>query len=116
MHAPYPSHAALEIAATNVVAKARAGGVALRQIAFVTTSATWDKNLDVLFAYETDAELELRNADETSTALKQQFEEELESSKKVLPFRLMPENIGYSFDSHENVVRNYQGSYFLRLR
>ena len=90
--------------------------MAVRAFEFVTTSEEWDKNLGVLVAYETDEELELRNADGTSERLKTEFTEELENAMKVLPFDQMPETIAFEFDSHENVVRNYRGSYFLRLR
>ena len=116
MHAPFPSRAAIDIAASNLALKARQRGVAINRLEFVTTSEPWDTSLGVLISYDTDAELERRNADGTSDALKNEFKDELERSGSVLRFERMPENISFDFESHENVIRNYHGSYFLRLR
>jgi hypothetical protein len=116
MHTPFPSQAALDVATFQVVALARVKGIGVHKIELVTTSEAWDKNLGVLFAYETDAELVLRNSDGTSEWLKSEFAEALDKCKLILPFSKMPEHIDYSFDSQEHIVRNFKGSYFLRLR
>lgn len=116
MHSPFPSRAAIDIAASNLALTARQRGVAINRLELVTTSEPWSASLGVLVSYDTDAELELRNADGTSESLKSEFRDELERSRSVLPFERMPESISFDFESHENVIRNYRGSYFLRLR
>jgi hypothetical protein len=46
-----------------------------------------------------------RQQNGVSQAIRKRFEEEV----KPLPLR-------FDFDSHENVIKNYEGSYFYRLR
>lgn len=116
MHAPFPSLAAIEIAIVGTMREAQALGIELQTIQLATTSEIWDEKLVVLFVYETDQHLRARDIDETHKWLKNQFEEELQKSQKTLPFERMPDQIFYEFDSHENIKKNFNGSYYLRLK
>jgi hypothetical protein len=113
---PYPSSAAIEIAVARSVASARARGFSVHRIEYIAPSESWCKSLALIVFLGTDAELEQRTQDGSIAWFRSDFAEQLRACTGVLPFERMPEEISYEFDSHESVVRNYQGSYFLRLR
>lgn len=54
--------------------------------------------------------------DGTSDWLRQELTRQLETIQKALPFARMPAEIFVEFDWRENVLKNYRGDYFLRLR
>ncbi|GAC1327689.1 MAG: hypothetical protein NVSMB28_24460 [Collimonas sp.] len=115
MHSPYPPFAAIEQAMGEVIIKVRARGIRLRNAEFVTTSEEWDDSLGVLIFYENDSDIVAYEKDGTTDMIKLKFLEELAASKLQFSFSELPE-MDFVFDSHENVVKNYDGSYFLRLR
>lgn len=112
---PFPPYVAIERALTEVILAARAKGVAFRETHLITTSAEWDRDLTVLFFYPLDADVEAYQADGTSVWAQEKFISELHAAKRNFDFSELP-NMTFEFDSHENVVNNYQGNYFLRLR
>jgi hypothetical protein len=116
MHPPYPSYAAIEIAATATMRAAKLESIQLREFALATTSEVWDKTLGVLFCYETDIDLIRYSSDGTDEKIKNLFRLELERTMNILPFSKMPEEIHFIFDSHENILKNYKGSCYLRLK
>lgn len=116
MHAPYPSFAAIELTGTKLKEVSNNKGIKIRRLEFVSASGILDKNLAVWIFYETNAELTLRTSDGTNEKLKTDFLDELKKTKNILPFDAMPEAVVFKFDSHDNVILNYKGSYFLRLR
>lgn len=116
MHPPFPSFAAIEIAAASTVREARTLGIALRTIQFAPTSEAGDGNLTALLVYETVEQATLGAVDGTNESLRKRFEEQLRVSQKILPFQQMPDRIIYEFDSHDNITKNYKGSYYLRLK
>jgi len=74
---------------------------------------SWDCGIGVWFFLKTDADVECCFADGSETIMKNTFLQIL--GKNDYPFVEFP-NVHFQFDSHENVERNYQGSYFYRLR
>ena len=113
---PYPSSAAIEAAVARTVTGASLRGIAIHRVEYIAPSEIWCKTLAIVVFYETDDERQRRAQDETGTWFRAEFEEQLRASENALPFERMPDEITYEFDSHENVLRNYEGSYFLRLR
>jgi hypothetical protein len=115
MHTPYPPFAAIEHAMEEVIEEIRAREIRLKTVEFVTTSEEWDDSLGVLIFYENDSDIVTYNGDGTTEAIKTKFLDELVATKTRFLFSELPK-INFAFDSHENVVKNFEGSYFLRLR
>lgn len=111
MNQPFASFAALEMAAADVVATTRAMGVRLQKAELLEFA----QQVAVLFFYEGEADVAAYENDGTTRQIEDAFLAALNAAKLVLPFSAMP-RINFEFDSHENVVRNFEGSYFLRLR
>ena len=87
--------------------------IPLYRIEFVATFAEWDHGIGVFVFYETRAQLVAAEASGANRRLKMFFLDELEAAN--YPFAEFPD-VSFEFDSHENVVRNFKGSYFYRLR
>lgn len=88
-------------------------GIPLHQIEFVVPFVDTNFGLSVWFFFETDEQLRRSNAMGWPDRLSARFTELVERlgySAAWLP------KIRFVLDSHENVVRNYEGSYFYRLR
>lgn len=116
MQQPFPSSAAIELAITQLLTLASVRGPAIRKIEYIAPSEPWCKTLALVVFYETDADLKAANENGNAGWFRTAFPEQLKFSAAVLPFGQMPEEIRYEFDSHETVLRDYNGSYFLRLR
>ncbi len=69
--------------------------------------------VEVYVFYETDYDKAQNESDKVSEIIKQKFLKELITLRYM---ELFDDNITFIFDFHENVINNYQGSYFLRLR
>ena len=115
MHPPYPPFPAIEQALSDVVDDMKARGVRVRHTEVVTTSDEWDDSLGIWFFFEDDDELAKCRLDGTTQTIEVLFKDRLELAKDPYSFSMLP-TVVFEFDSHENVLRNYQGSYFLRLR
>lgn len=115
MKQPYPPFPAIEQALSDVLDDMKVRGVRVRHTEVVTTSEEWDESLGIWFFFEDDGELTKRRMDGTTVAIESLFMDRLEAAKNPYFFSKLPK-VGFEFDSHENVQRNYQGSYFLRLR
>lgn len=113
---PFPSSAVIDLAASRTIASATARHVVVHKIEYIAPSEVWCKTLAVLIFYGTDAERDLASQDGTNDWLRAEFFNQLSSSANALPFDRLPDEITYEFDSHETVVRDFGGSYFLRLR
>ncbi len=73
----------------------------------------FDLSLEVYVFYDNDLEIEKYLNNGISNKVKKVFINELNSLRYFEDFN---EKIEFIFDSNENVVKNYQGSYFFRLR
>lgn len=115
MKQPYPPFPAIERALSDVLDDMEVRGVRVRHTEVVTTSEEWDESLGIWFFFENDDELAKYRLDGTTGTIEALFNDHLEAAKKPYSFSKLPAVV-FEFDSHENVLRNYQGSYFLRLR
>ncbi len=104
---------ALELARSRVEQEARHFGVDVHRVEFVATFEPWDKCTEAYVFYSTDDELH-RSGD---AGIDERIETALIQALRDAdyPFEAVP-SIKVYFDSHENVVRNFEGSYFYRLR
>jgi hypothetical protein len=69
--------------------------------------------LEVFLFYETDADIASGNSEGISKALRERI---LSDLRELEYPQVDSTNIRFIFDSHENVVKNFKGSYFFRLR
>ena len=72
-----------------------------------------DFSLEEYIFYESDFDITQNQKSGISDKIKQVFLKALADLNYMKHFN---NNITFIFDSNENVVNNYQGSYFLRLR
>jgi hypothetical protein len=114
MKRPYPPYPAIEQALTEVIVEARSKGKPIHTET-VTTSEEWDDTLGIWLFYESDAEAQAHRKDGTNEWIEKKFVEELDARKLSFGFSKLP-TISFMFDSAENVKKNYQGSYYLRMR
>jgi hypothetical protein len=88
-------------------------GIPLHQMEFVVPFVDTDFSLSAWFFFETDEQLQRSNASGWPERLSTRFTEVLATFGYPAAWLT---KIGFFWDSHENVVRNYEGSYFYRLR
>jgi hypothetical protein len=69
--------------------------------------------LEIFIFYKTDADVAAGNTDGFSETIRQKMLGDLADLEYP---RLAETEVRFIFDSHENVVKNYEGSYFYRLR
>lgn len=72
-----------------------------------------DFSLEVYVFYKSDFDIIQYQKNGVSDKVKQIFIKALNDLNYMKNFN---NNITFTFDSNENVINNYQGSYFLRLR
>ncbi|ABN54157.1 MAG TPA: hypothetical protein DEF39_10870 [Hungateiclostridium thermocellum] len=72
-----------------------------------------DFSLEVYVFYESDIDITQYQQNGVSDKIKQVF---LEALNDLNYMKIFNNNITFTFDSNENVINNYQGSYFFRLR
>ena len=94
------------------MAKAKAASVPLHRVEFVVPFVATDFGLGVWLFVETDAQLRALTQKHGSW-LKREFLNALRA--QGYPERWLGE-VNFEFDSHENVVKKFEGSYFYRLR
>ena len=103
----------IETARERLVRWAHAGGIPLVRVEFLVPFVADDFSLSTWLFYDTDASAAAREADGTTATLRHEFVTALRALG--YPDRWVGE-IGFCVDSHENVVRSYEGSYFYRMR
>lgn len=69
--------------------------------------------LEVFVFYETDADVTCGETDGVSNTIKEKTLSDLRGLKYP---QAETTDIRFIFDSHENVIKNFKGSYFFRLR
>jgi hypothetical protein len=107
------AYAIIDQAKNQLLQWAQLQRIAIHTIEYVAVFENWTKDIGVWIFFETDKEL--RSCEHSS--LVDQIKTQYLCILRELnyPFDLFP-NVIFQFDSHENVQRNYQGSYFYRLR
>lgn len=73
----------------------------------------FDFSLEVYVFYENDFDITQNQNNGISDKVKQFF---LKALNDFNYMKYFSDNITFIFDSNENVISNYQGNYFLRLR
>ncbi len=102
-----------EAAKAQLLEWATTAGVPLVHVEVVSPFAKTDFGLSVWLFLDSDASVARLEADGTIDRLRQEFLSRL--SAAGYPPEWLPD-ITFGVDSHENVVRNYEGSYLYRLR
>ncbi len=103
----------IDAAKTNLLGWAQANDVPLVHVEFVVPFVETDFSLGVWLFYATDANINRAAADGTTTNVQQEFQSILSATGYPNDWLT---RVSFYVDSHENVERNYQGSYFYRLR
>ena len=88
-------------------------GIALHTVEFVAAFEKWNDTLGVWIFFETRKDTKVFKKNGTNTQLEEKFTELL--GQHQYPFEQYP-NVIYEFDSHENVVKRFEGNYFYRLK
>jgi hypothetical protein len=84
--------------------------IPVNRIEHVATFEPWDKCTEIYVFLATDSDLQ--RFEGKLHSIEERYREFL--SNALYPFDRWP--VTFHFDSHENVVKNYQGNYFYRLR
>lgn len=87
--------------------------IKLHQIETVIPFTTTDKSLSVWIFFETNAIIKKYKKDGTEEKVKQQYLTNLKNLSYPPDYL---DQVTFVIDSHENVERNFEGSYFYRLR
>jgi hypothetical protein len=103
----------IEAARANLLRWAPEHGIPLHRIEFVVPSVDTDLGLSAWFFFETDEQLRRSKAMGWPQRLSTRFTEVVVGLG--CPATWLPE-IRFVLDSHENIIRNYEGSYIYRLR
>jgi hypothetical protein len=103
----------IESARTNLMAWAKGQDIPLHRMEFVVPFVDTNFGLSAWFFFETDAQLRRSGALGWPERLSARLTEVLATLGYPAPWL---RKIGFYWDSHENVVRNYGGRYFYRLR
>ncbi len=103
----------IETAKGDVLAWAKKKGIPLARIEYVVPFVDTNFSLSAWFFYETDDQLQRSEEMEWPVRLVSELRQVLK--RLGYPAAWLSKITGF-FDSHENVVRNYEGSYFYRLR
>ena len=104
---------AIEHARQRTLAWAKTEGIPLHTIEFVVPFVEDDFSLAVWLFFDADADLTSVQRDGRYATVEEKFSEALAAEE--YPSEWLA-HIAYYGDSHENVERNYEGSYFYRLR
>jgi len=103
----------IELAKQNLLRWAKEKSLPIHGIEFVATFEEWDDGIGVWVFYENESDLGEGNENGISKRIKTKYLSLLKEYN--YPFKKFPK-VGFEFDSHENVVKNFQGNYFYRLR
>lgn len=103
----------IEIAEKKIFEWCRSEGIKLFKIEVIVPFVKTDLSLGVFFFYTRERLIKMYENNGTSNNVKDKFLEIL--SEVNYPPEYLSE-VEFYFDSHENVKKNYNGSYFLRMR
>jgi hypothetical protein len=102
----------IDAARIGLLAWARANDVPLVRVEFVVPFVDTDFSISVWLFYDTDLNL-TRAANGTTANVQREFLSILSSAGYPADWLVCT---SFFVDSHENVERNFEGSYFYRLR
>ena len=88
-------------------------GISIHEVLVNATFEKWDDGIGVWIFFPSDDDLKQHAKSGAIEAIEADFRNILKQLK--YPFRRFP-RVGFVFDSDENVQKNYEGSYFYRLR
>jgi hypothetical protein len=88
-------------------------GIPLVRVEFGVPFVDTDHSVDVWLFYDTDANVASLADTGLTTSVEEQFRSILANNGYPADWLA---GISFSVDSHENVERNFEGSYFYRLR
>ena len=91
---------------------AKTKNIPLYHIEIIVPFVENDENLHVVFFLDTEVMKEHALSSGLDEKLEAKYKLELKNNK--YPYNLA--KITFEYDSHENVVQNYEGSYFYRMR
>lgn len=74
-----------------------------------------ENSLVIWFFYQNETDVLKYEQCGTNKWMKDKFIEELDAAKRQFRFSVLPEAT-FMFDSTENIAKNYQGSYYLRMK
>jgi hypothetical protein len=103
----------LDAAKKQLLEWAGENGVSLARVEFVVPFVETDFGAAVWLFYQDDAQVMAFDQDGTTSRAQAQFLSFLEQAG--YPAEWLPD-VAFYIDSQENIDRNYQGSYFYRLR
>ena len=103
----------IDLARKSFLPWATGRGIPLRRIEFVVPFVETNFGLSVWFFYETDEQLGRSGVERWPDRLTGSFIGLLRTLGYAPDWLTQ---VVFTFDSHENVVQNYEGSYFYRLR
>ena len=104
-----PEWADLSEVKERVIQRLPAHGI-VHQIHFIPINA---EHLEIYVFFNRDEDLAVSEKSGVTQTIKNYFNEELEQVSRGANSGV---TLRFEFDSHENVLKNFQGSYFLRLR
>ena len=104
--------ASLKSAEKAFRAWAASQGISVERVAYVATFEDWDSCTGVYVFFSQDSDLQRHKTDGMVTQIEARYRQMLSDAK--YPFERWP--VVFTFDSRENVVKNYEGNYFYRLR
>ena len=87
-------------------------GICVRRVEHVATFEDRDKGTEVYVFFPANSDLEQHRGTGKLQEIETRYRHFL--SDAGYPFDRFP--VQFYFDSHENVIKNYEGSYFYRLR
>jgi hypothetical protein len=100
-------------AKTALLGWAQANNIPLVRVEFVVPFVETDFSLSVWLFYDTNANVTRAAADGTTINVEQEFQSILSAAGYRTDWL---SRVSFYVDSHENVERNYEGSYIYRLR
>jgi hypothetical protein len=86
--------------------------IPLSRVEHVATFESWDKKTEIYIFFPADSDVQRFRSERKLSEIEHHYHQFL--SNADYPFDRWP--VTFYFDSHENVVKNYDGNYFYRLR
>jgi hypothetical protein len=99
-----------EKAKKKIIKWAKKNSIEIHEIHFIPM---YDFSLEIYIFFVSDKCLQVYEENSITQTLKENF---IDILSKLEYMDRVSSKIDFVFDSHENVVKNYNGSYFFRLR
>ena len=109
----HKAYKVIENAKLDLMAWAKERQIPTHRIEYVAAFEDWNDHLSVWIFFDTNSDRDKCVENGVVNEIKNTYLEILR--KYEYPFDEFPK-IDFEFDSHENVVKNFRGNYFYRLR